>query len=255
MTIVGIIPARMAATRFPGKPLAPLCGRPMIEHVYRRAARAACLARVCIATPDREIYDACTEFGATAIMTSHAHVRSTDRVAEAARHVAADVIVNIQGDEPLLNPDSLDMLGTAMTSDPSLACANLVNRFERDDDFRNPNQVKVVCDLRDNVLFMSRQPIPTDEAGTIGRLRQLGIIAFRRDFLATFTALSPTPLEQAESIDILRALEHGFTIRAVMTPHESFGIDTADDLAAAEKMLQRDPLTAELFGAAMERGQ
>lgn len=248
MTIIGIIPARLAASRFPGKPLAPLCGRPMIEHVYRRAARAACLARVYIATPDREIHEAALRFGAPVIMTSHAHTRATDRVAEAAQGLPADVVVNIQGDEPLIDPAALDLLGEAMSAD-ALACANLVNRIERDEDFRNTNQIKVVCDLQANVLYMSRQPIPSSTAGAERRLRQLGVIAFRREFLATFAALPPTPLEVAESIDLLRAVEHGFTVRAVESPFESFGVDTVEDLRAAEARLARDPLTAALFGA------
>lgn len=237
MTAIGIIPARMAASRFPGKPLALLCGRPMIEHVYRRATGAAWLDRVYIATPDREIYDAAAKFGATAVMTSPDHARATDRVAEAARGLSGDVVVNIQGDEPLLNPAALDLLGAAMSADPALLCANLVNRITRDEDFHNPNQIKVVCDCHDNVLYMSRKPIPSDGDALHVRLRQLGIIAFRRDFLARYAALPPTPLERAESIDILRAIEHGVRVRAVMSPYDSFGVDTLDDLHAAEASL------------------
>lgn len=247
MTVIGIIPARMAASRFPGKPLAPLCGRPMIEHVYRRATRAAWLDRVYIATPDREIYEAADRFGAPAIMTSAAHTRATDRVAEAANGLHADVFINIQGDEPLLEPSALDLLGDAMRADTTLACANLVNRIASDEEFRSQNQIKVVCDCHHNVLYMSRQPIPCGTAGAGIRLRQLGVIAFRRDFLATFAALPPTPLEATESIDILRAVEHGFRVRAVMSPYDSFGVDTLDDLHAAEAALAGDPLVADLF--------
>jgi 3-deoxy-manno-octulosonate cytidylyltransferase (CMP-KDO synthetase) len=246
--IIGIIPARMAASRFPGKPLATLCGRPMIEHVYRRAARSLGQEAVFIATPDTDIRDAAAAFGAAAVMTSPSHARATDRVAEAARGLACDVVINIQGDEPLINPIMLDELCAAMTADPALQCANVVNRFTRDEDFRDPNQIKVVCDRRQNVLFMSRQPIPSGpEAGE--RLRQLGVIAFRRGFLETFASLPPTPLERAESIDMLRAVEHGFVVRAVPTVYESFGIDTIEGLRAAEARLAGDPLTRELFGA------
>ncbi len=247
MTIIGIIPARMAASRFPGKPLAPLCGRPMIEHVYRRATRAACLDRVYIATPDREVYEAARRFDAPAIMTSAAHTRATDRVAEAAQGLDADVFINIQGDEPLLEPAALDLLGEAMQADPTLACANLVNQIENEQDFRNQNQIKVVCDRRSNVLYMSRQPIPFSPQGRGTGLRQLGVIAFRRDFLATFAALPQTPLERVESIDVLRAIEHGFTIRAVVSRHASFGVDTPEDLHAAATALAGDPLMASLF--------
>ena len=238
----------MAASRFPGKPLARLCGRPMIEHVYRRAAASLGADRVFIATPDGEIRDAAALFGAPAVMTSPSHARATDRVAEAARGVACDVVINIQGDEPLINPIMLDELCAVMTADPALPCANVVNRFTRDEDFQDPNQIKVVCDRDQNVLFMSRQPIPSG-AGGEGRLRQLGVIAFRRDFLETFASLPPTPLERAESIDMLRAVEHGFKVRAVPTVYESFGIDTIDGLREAEARLAGDPLTRELFSA------
>ena len=247
MTFIGIIPARMAASRFPGKPLALLCGRPMIEHVYRRATRASCFDRVYIATPDREIYEAALHFGAPAIMTSAAHTRATDRVAEAAHGLHADVVVNIQGDEPLLEPSALDLLHDAMCADATLTCANLVNRITTDEEFRSPNQIKVVCDCHLNVLYMSRQPIPSSTPAGPDRLRQLGVIAFRRDFLKTFAALPQTPLEVAESIDMLRAVEHGFTVRAVMSPYESFGVDTPDDLHAAEAALARNPRVADLF--------
>lgn len=248
LTTVGIIPARMAAARFPGKPLAPICGRPMVEHVYRRALRAVRLSRVYIATPDREIHDAAIGFGAPVIMTSPNHVRSTDRVAEAARNLTADVILNIQGDEPLIAPAALDQLCSAMCDAPALQCANLVNRFTSDEDFRNPNQIKVVCGLDDRVLFMSRQPIPTGLAGEVRPLRQLGVIAFRRECLTTFASLSPMPLERAEAIDMLRLLEHGFTIRAVMSTYESLGVDTVDDLRVVETRLATDPVMSEIFG-------
>jgi len=238
----------MAASRFPGKPLAMLAGRPMIEHVYRRAARALGPDRTFIATPDREIYDAAVAFGATAVMTSARHARATDRVAEAARELPCDIVINIQGDEPLIHPAMLDALCIAMTGEPAMACANLVNRFGRDEDFRNPDQIKVVCDRDHNVLFMSRQPIPSG-AGHDGRLRQLGVIGFRRDFLEAFASLPPTPLERAESIDMLRVIEHGFKVRAIQTVHESFGVDTVEGLRAAEARLADDPMTRELFGA------
>ena len=237
MKVIGIIPARMAASRFPGKPLAAICGRPMIEHVYRRSVSAASMDRVYIATPDREIYDAARRFDAPVIMTSAAHARATDRVAEAAQGLDGDVFINIQGDEPLLDPAALDLLGAAMRRDATLVCANLVNRIDNEADLRNQNQIKVVCDRQDNVMYMSRQPVPSSALDKGIGLRQLGVIAFRREFLATFAALPPTPLEIAESIDILRALEHGFTVRAVMSPYASFGVDTPDDLVAAEEAL------------------
>lgn len=252
MKIVGIIPARLAATRFPGKPLASLAGRPMIEHVYRRAARCPHLAEVHLATCDREIYAAVVGFGGRAIMTANTHVRCTDRVAEATRSISADVIVNIQGDEPLIHPAAISRLCEAMLAMPDVPCMNLANVITREEDFRNPNQIKVVCDRDDNALYMSRQPIPTTRAcGTTRVLRQLGMIAFRRDFLETFWQLPPTPLEQAESVDMLRAIEHGYKVRMVVSEFESFGVDTPQDLRVAEARLADDPVAAELFAASL----
>ena len=238
----------MAASRFPGKPLAPLAGRPMIEHVYRRAERARHLDEVVLATCDAAIYDAVRKFGGRAVMTADTHVRCTDRVAEAAQGLDADIVVNIQGDEPLIHPDAIDLLCDVALRHPDLPCVNLGNVIVREEDFRNPNQIKAVCDVRDDALYMSRQPIPTTKAwGQTRVLRQLGMIAFRKDFLLTFAALPPTPLEAAESIDMLRAIEHGYKVRMVISPHESFGVDTPDDLRTAEARLAGDPLGRAVF--------
>lgn len=249
--IVGIIPARMASTRFPGKPLAALAGRPMIEHVYRRAVRCALLADAVVATCDRDIYDAVVAFGGTAIMTANTHHRSTDRVAEAAQRIDADIVVNIQGDEPLVHPDAIGQLCKVALDDVESVCVNLANVMTNEADFRNPNQIKVVCDRTGRALYMSRQPIPhLLEWGTTHVLRQLGIIAFRRDFLGTFAALAPTPLECAESVDMLRAIEHGYLVKMVVSPYESFGVDTPDDLRLAESLLNEDEITTGLFHSA-----
>jgi 3-deoxy-manno-octulosonate cytidylyltransferase (CMP-KDO synthetase) len=249
MKIVGIIPARMAASRFPGKPLALLAGRPMIEHVYRRAERCRQLAEVHLATCDRDIFEAVQRFGGKAIMTADTHVRCTDRVAEAAQAVQADVIVNIQGDEPLIHPHAIGQLCEAILADPDLPCVNLCNVITREEDFRNPNQIKAVCDQSGCAIYMSRQPIPTSKQwGQTEVLRQLGMIAFRKDFLATFAGLKPTPLEQAESVDMLRAIEHGYRVKMVVSGYESFGVDTLADLRVAEERLHTDPIAAEIFG-------
>lgn len=218
----------------------------MVEHVYRRAMRAGTIDQVYIATPDAKIFDAARGFGAPTIMTSPTHTRAVDRVAEAARGLPGDVVMTIQGDEPLVDPRELDLLGAVMKADAAVTCANLVSQIVSDEEFNNPNQIKVVCDRRDNVLYMSRQPIPSG-LGTHARLRQLGVIAFRKESLAAFAALPSAPLEVAESIDMLRALEHGFSVRAVLSPYESFGVDIPDDLRAAEARLVDDPLMGTLF--------
>jgi 3-deoxy-manno-octulosonate cytidylyltransferase (CMP-KDO synthetase) len=251
MKIVGIIPARMAASRFPGKPLAPLAGRPMIEHVYRRAERCPHLAEVHLATCDREIYDAVQRFGGKPIMTADTHVRCTDRVAEAAQAISADIIVNIQGDEPLIHPQAITQLCEAILADPEVPCVNLCNVITQEADFRNPNQIKAVCDQSGCAIYMSRQPIPTTKQwGQTQVLRQLGMIAFRKSFLETFTRLKPTPLEQAESVDMLRAIEHGYRVKMVVSSFESFGVDTPADLRVAEERLRTDQIAAEIFGTA-----
>ena len=251
MKIVGIIPGRMAASRFPGKLLALLGGHPVIEHVYRRAMRCPRLAEVYVATCDQAIAQAVEQFGGRAVMTSDRHVRCTDRVAEAAQGIDADIIVNIQGDEPLLHPDAITQVCDAMLAPPGVPCVNATNPITREEDFRHPNQIKVVCDRRNHALYMSRQPIPTTARwGERPVLRQLGLIAFRRAFLELFTRLSPTPLEQAESVDMLRAVESGHPVQVVVSPFESFGVDTPADLQAAEARLAGDALAGALFAAA-----
>lgn len=253
MKIVGIIPARMAALRFPGKPLALLAGRPMIEHVYRRAERCPHLTELYLATCDREIYDAVLGFGGSALMTADSHVRCTDRVAEAAQAVEAEIVVNIQGDEPLIHPGAITQLCEAILATPSLPCVNLANVITCEADFLNPNQIKVVCDRDGNALYMSHRPIPTTgQWGQTRVLRQLGIVAFRKDYLKTFARLPPTPLEQAESVDMLRAIEHGHKVKMVVTPYESFGVDTPEDLQVAEARLAADEVAAGLFWPSRE---
>jgi 3-deoxy-manno-octulosonate cytidylyltransferase (CMP-KDO synthetase) len=251
MTIVGVIPARMAASRFPGKPLALLDGRPMIEHVYRRAEHCPRLNAVYLATCDREIYKAVEAFGGQALMTADTHERCTDRVAEAAHALqGADIVVNIQGDEPLIRPEAITELCDAALAAPDVPCVNLANVITDEADFRNPNQIKAVCDRAGFALYMSRQPIPTTRQwGRTRMLRQLGMIAFRRDFLEVFARLEPTPLEIAESVDMLRALEHGYRIKMVISPHQSFGVDTPEDLRVAERRLSEDPWATAAFVA------
>lgn len=249
MKIVGIIPARMAASRFPGKPLALINGYPMIEHVYRRAQRIPLIDEVYLATCDNEIYNVTIGFGGKAIMTSDSHVRGTDRVAEAASKLQADLVINVQGDEPLLNPNAVSSLCEVMTANHNLLCANLANIITEQTDFLNQNQIKVVCDMNGDALYMSRQPIPTTRSwGQTKVVRQLGIVGFKADFLRTFAKIEPTPLEQAESIDMLRALEHGYKVHMVLTDHQSFGVDTKEDLIAVEKRMTADPIFREIFG-------
>jgi 3-deoxy-manno-octulosonate cytidylyltransferase (CMP-KDO synthetase) len=245
MKIAAIVPARMASTRFPGKPLAEILGLPMIEHVRRRVALCRSISEVVVATCDEEIRDCVFRYGGRSVLTSSAHERCTDRVAEAAEQITADVIVNVQGDEPFVRPEMLDLLIAPFQSEPSLLCTNLISEIKSDEEFRNYNVVKTVVDLANNAVYFSREAIPSaSKAGTIvfGKYKQLGIIAFQKAFLIRFARLSPTPLEQVESIDMLRAIEHGFPVRTVRSPWGSIGVDTPADLERAIDLMKHDDL-------------
>ncbi|MDD2762777.1 MAG: 3-deoxy-manno-octulosonate cytidylyltransferase [Opitutaceae bacterium] len=242
-TILVVVPARMASTRFPGKPLAVLAGLPMVEHVRRRAKLCALVDDVVVATCDREILEATRAHGGRAVMTASTHVRCTDRVAEAAAHETADIIVNVQGDEPLLSPEMLDAVIRPMLEDPKLPCANLISPIPEEEG-ENPNLVKVTFDRQWQALYFSREAIPSrKKAGRLAlqRYKQLGIIAFRRDFLTTYTRLAPTPLEELESVDMLRLLEHGYKIKFVPVASNSIGVDTPQDLVKAAELMRADP--------------
>lgn len=245
--VVGIIPARMASSRFPGKPLAPILGLPMIEHVRRRVAMCGALSGVIVATCDEEIRLVVEKSGGRVVMTADTHERCTDRVAEAAAKLDAEIVVNVQGDEPLILPRMVEEVIEPFLKDPELPAANLVTRITDDREFADPNAPKAVMNLAGELLYISREPIPSaKKAGTFDypRFKQLGIIAFRGDFLQAFTRLAPTPLEQVESVDIMRALEHGYRVRAVETHGVTIGVDVPGDIARAEKALVSDPLVS-----------
>jgi len=244
MKIIGVIPARMGSSRFPGKPLASICGKTMIEHVYKRSEMSDSLDDLYVATCDREIFDAVVGFGGKAIMTNACHERCTDRIAEAVQNLEGDIIVNIQGDEPLVFPDMIDAAIAPLLEDDLVICSNLMAPIGSDDDYEDPNEVKVVVDRRNDALYFSREPIPSKKKGAknITAYKQVCIIPFRRDFLFTYTKLPSTPLEIAESVDMLRVLEHGYKVRMVPTKHSTCSVDTPDDLKQVETQMQTDPL-------------
>ena len=242
--IVAVIPARMASSRLPGKPLAEIAGLPMIEHVRRRAELCRCIDHVVVATCDQEIYDLVRSYDGEVIMTSGRHERCTDRVAEAIENQDADIVVNVQGDEPLLIPDHLDALVQPLLNDNSLECSNLIAEIPQEM-ASNPNLVKVVFDNERRALYFSREAIPSrKKSGSIPIrfFRQLGIIAFRRPFLERFLALPPTPLETIESCDMMRAVEHGIEVRIIEVDFQKFGVDTIEDLEVANLAMASDPL-------------
>jgi 3-deoxy-manno-octulosonate cytidylyltransferase (CMP-KDO synthetase) len=243
MKAIGIIPARWQATRLPGKPLAEIAGRPMIQHVYERAREAASLTEVIVATDDERILAAVRECGGQAVLTSPDHRSGTDRVAEAAAERDADVVVNIQGDEPLIDPHAIDALVAPFLSEPALSMTTLAVPIRAAEEIDDPGVVKVVVDRHGYALYFSRYPVPYQrEEGTGssgGRLKHLGLYAYRADFLQAFSRMEPTPLEQAEKLEQLRALENGERIFVVLTEHDAVSVDTPEDLARVRALVEK----------------
>jgi 3-deoxy-manno-octulosonate cytidylyltransferase (CMP-KDO synthetase) len=230
------IPARWASTRLPGKPLLRLAGRPMIEHVYERAARASGITRVVVLTDDHRIDDAVRAFGGEVELTPEACASGTDRIAWAARRWQEAVVVNVQGDEPLLDPELVTLLAGHLGRSTD-EMATLATAAEPGD-AADPAKVKVVTALDGHALYFSRAPIPfAREAGAAAMRRHVGLYGYRRDTLLRLAELPPTPLERREGLEQLRALEHGVRIRVIDCEHAGFGVDTPEDLARAEALL------------------
>lgn len=243
-----IVPARMASSRFPGKPLCAIAGLPMVEHVRRRAALAPGVDEVHVATCDREIRDAVEAFGGSVIMTADTHLDCTDRVEEASRSLAAGIILLVQGDEPLLDPSLLPRLVDPLLRDDSLGCTNLLSVIHDRSDLDDPDVVKAAMALDGSLLFLSRAPIPLGRREARSqRLRQTGMSAFRRALLARYAKLEPTPLELTEAVGFLRLLENGIPIRGVVTERGTVGVDRLADVSRVEALLRDDPLEASLL--------
>jgi 3-deoxy-manno-octulosonate cytidylyltransferase (CMP-KDO synthetase) len=247
MNVIAIIPARMGSSRYPGKPLEKIHGMPMIEHCYHRAAMTKGVDKAYVATCDKEIYEHILSIGGNAVMTSEAHTRATTRTAEALEKIEVeinkkvDVVVMVQGDEPLIHPDTI-----AETIDhfqnKSIDIVNIMSRLITKEAFEDENNVKVVVDNANDALYFSREPIPSPWKGwkNIPRFMQTGIIAFRRGTLIDFNAMNETELEKVESIDMNRVLETGGKIRMVLTEAITIGVDVPDELIAVEKLLIND---------------
>lgn len=231
--IVAVIPARMGSSRFPGKPLAPLCGRPMLEHVYSRTAACPELDEVVVATCDDPIARVAAGFGARVVMTSPSHQRATDRVAEASADDPAEIVVMVQGDEPMIRPEMITAAVAPMQTNPAVGCVNLASPIRSEQELRNPNTIKTALARNGQALYFSREVIPTLHARSFADslwYKQVCIIAFRRDALRLFASLPEGPLEQAESIDMLRFLENGLPIHMVLTECATHAVDTPADL-------------------------
>jgi 3-deoxy-manno-octulosonate cytidylyltransferase (CMP-KDO synthetase) len=245
-----VIPARFASSRFPGKSLATIAGKTMLQHVWERASQARYLTRVVIATDDERIHKAARAFGAHALMTRADHLSGTDRVAEAASAEHASVVVNIQGDEPLIDPAAIDAAALALLDDPEVPMASLMKRIEDPREATDPNVVKVVTNLAGDAIYFSRSSIPYQREGPFAResaaraidqmphYKHLGLYVYRRDFLLAYSGLPVGPLERMERLEQLRAIENGYRIRMVETEYESVGVDTPEDLERVSALFE-----------------
>lgn len=238
--IIGILPARWGSSRFPGKPLHLLAGKPLLQHVFERCSRCSRLDSLLVATDDPRIRDAALAFGARVAMTSPRHPTGTDRIAEAlTEDPAATHVINIQGDEPLIDPALIDQLATALADDPALPMVTAANAIDDESAYQDPNVVKVVLDASGHALYFSRAPIPLFRQPVPGLpvLRHKGIYGYRRDFLQQFVAWPPAPLEQAEQLEQLRALANGARIKVILTSDNSIGLDTPAQAPLIESLL------------------
>ena len=238
MKILCVIPARYASTRLPGKPLKDIAGKPMICRVYDRASQAKTLSGVVVATDDERILQAVEAHGGRAMMTAKDHPTGTDRLAEvAAAHPDIDLIINVQGDEPLIEPSLIDELGRAFEGDDGLKMATVAVPMTDEAEQKNPNNVKVVTDKNGYALYFSRSliPYPRNETGT-PVYKHIGIYAYRREFLLDYAKMQPTPLERSESLEQLRALENGYKIKCIVTNARFVGVDTPEDLAKVNEI-------------------
>ena len=241
MKVLCVIPARYASTRLPGKPLSMIAGKPMIQHVYERACQARLPNEVVVATDNELVEKAVLDFGGKAVMTSPDHPSGTDRLAEVAlMYPDIDVIVNVQGDEPMIPPEVIDRLAEAFTGDADLNMATMKVIMD-EEDYENPAAVKVVTDQQGYALYFSRSlmPYPRNKPEGFKVFKHVGIYAYRRNFLLKYAALAPTPLEKAESLEQLRALENGYKIKVLESDFQGIGVDTPEDLAAVNALFEK----------------
>jgi 3-deoxy-manno-octulosonate cytidylyltransferase (CMP-KDO synthetase) len=245
---IAVIPARYASTRLPGKPLVALAGKPMIERVWERVRRAQKISRVIVATDDERIVRAVAAFGGEAVMTRAEHRSGTERVAEVAATAVRggdEIFVNVQGDEPLIEPAAIDAVVEAVESDGEVAIATLAVPITRPTDIMDPNVVKVVLDFDGNALYFSRAPIPwvrdRDSPVRVRHLKHLGLYSFRRDALLDFPTLPLGDLERIEQLEQLRWMENGYKIRVAETEHDSVSVDVPEDVTRVEQLLREAP--------------
>jgi 3-deoxy-manno-octulosonate cytidylyltransferase (CMP-KDO synthetase) len=242
LKIIGVIPARLGSTRLPAKILRDLAGRPMIQHVYECAKKAAKLDDLIVACDDASVLECVGRFGGKALLTRIDHPNGTSRVFEIAGRCEGDVLINIQGDEPMIHPNNIDLLAGIFLKDKNVQAATLAVRKCDVEGYLNPNVVKVVCDQNGDALYFSRSPIPKDRDsgdGPSGYLKHLGIYGYRKKFLSEFVRWTAGELERREKLEQLRIVERGFKIRVAETPHDSLSVDTEEDLRAVESAMSR----------------
>ncbi len=238
MKVVGIIPARFDATRFPGKPLAKILNKPMIQWVYERAKKSNSLETLIVATDSQQIYNQVKDFGGEVVLTSKEHQSGTSRIAEVAAQLDVEIVVNIQGDEPLISHQAIDAAVKPLITDPTIYMATLKQKITEESELSNPNVVKVVTDKDDFALYFSRSLIPfVRPPYTFYIYKHIGIYVYRKDFLLKLIQLPPTKLEQAEKLEQLRVLENGYKIKVIKTCYPSIGVDTKEDLEKVSKIL------------------
>ena len=244
MKAICVIPARYSSTRLPGKPLKLIAGVPMICRVYDRASKAKLIDKAIVATDDERIFKAVKEYGGEVMMTRADHPTGTDRLAEVATAFSdVDVIVNVQGDEPLIEPSLIDDLIRLFNEDPNLHMATVSTELTEEADINNPNNVKVISDLNGYALYFSRSVIPYPRnAGKSKVYKHIGIYAYRREFLLKYAKMSPTPLEQSESLEQLRALENGYRIKVLRSDNQFIGVDTEEDLKLVNEIYRSGQL-------------
>ena len=256
MNTIAIIPARMGSSRFPGKPMAPIHGMPMIGHVYVRTRMADCLKETYVATCDEEIYDYIISIGGKAVMTADTHERCSDRTAEAMLKIEqdsseeVDIVVMVQGDEPMVRPQMIDDAIAPMINDSAINVVNLMAQLKSQSEFEDPNEVKVVVGRSGQALYFSREPIPSQKKGIseVPMYKQVCIIPFRRNYLLKFNEMPSTVLEQIESVDMLRIIENGDPVHMVMSCCDSLSVDTPQDLENVGEMMRNDELMREYVG-------
>ncbi len=246
MNILALIPARMGSSRYPGKPMEKILGKPMIGHVYERVSQSPLLNLTAVATCDQEIYDYIVSIGGIAVMTKDTYERASDRCAEALEKLEKlndttyDIVVMVQGDEPMTHPDMIAESLQPMLDDPGVKVVNLLGTIHDIAEFEDRNCIKVVVDLHSNALAFSREPIPTrSKSEKVPMYKQVCVIPFRREYLLEYTSLEPTPLEIAESVDMMRVLEHGSKVKMAPTKFNSQSVDTPADLVKVEELMRK----------------